>query len=137
MSAAVVFRPWKGSVEVQLPYRPGSANYDLLRAVCPPRTRITWDRPRRAFLISRDHVGAVVEGLAGRLPRVEVYLEGTDKSTCVAECWEASPATRWQCICACAGLWHGNGQPPGIELRPGLIVWHEHRVASYVLGTSV
>lgn len=120
---AQIVRPVKGKLHVTLPYRPGGGNYELLKAICGERTRPDWNRDRGYFEVAREHLVKLIEQLPDELGiAVDVVLYGASQTRCVSACWAASPDTRWECVCSCAGANHGTGYPLPVQVSSDLSV---------------
>ncbi len=109
MTAAEIIAPATGRLRVRLPYQPGGTNYDLLRSVCGKRTRPTYDRGEGAFLVARNHLDRLVPALVRAFGTVDLTRHGRRSTRCVAACLQARGL---DCICSCAGLHHGEQEPP-------------------------
>ena len=124
---AKIVRPLDGRARVWLPFRSGSGNYDLLRGICGERTRPEYNPSLKCFEVARDHVAALVELLPGELGQpVEVELHGSTQTKCVEACWTAKPETVFDCVCSCAGRYHGSQTGPPKDLGGGLAVETEY-----------
>ena len=109
---AQIVRPVKGKLLVRLPYRPAGQNYGILKAICGERTRPEWNRDRGRSEVAREYLGRLIDQLPNEIDQpVEVVLHGAVQTRCVAKCWDASPGTRWECVCSCAGANQGSRQP--------------------------
>lgn len=56
--------------------------------------------------MARNHFPAVVEALAGRLGRIDVYVDFRSTERCDTRC---KNATSRECTCQCLGKYHGEG----------------------------
>lgn len=131
---AKIVRPVHGRVHVWLPFRPGSGNYDLLKAICGGLTRPEYNRSLRCFEVARTHLGALIEQLPRELAQpVEVVLHGSSQTKCVEACWNASPDSIWECVCSCAGRFHGTGTGPATDLGGGLAVATDYTTNAFTI----
>lgn len=131
---ASIVRPLRGRTKVKIPYQPGSGNRDLLKRICGEQTRPRYNRNEKCFEVAREHLRALIEQLPGELgTRVEVTLHGATQTTCVEACWNASPETRWDCECSCAGQYHGEGVGPPLIVRDGLAVETEYTTHTFIV----
>lgn len=106
-----VLAPVRGRLLVRLPFQSGGGNYRLLREVCGQRTRPTYDRQRRAFLVARDHLDRLLTALVREFGAVDLTRHGSTRIVCVAACLLARGS---DCTCTCAGEFHGHSvAPPG------------------------
>lgn len=130
---ARIVRPLHGRVQVEVPYRERGGNYTMLQEICGERTRPEWNPRRKCFEVARSHLGALLAQLPAELGiPVEVVLHGASQTTCVEACWrDASPETVWECVCSCAGKFHGTGVAPPKDLGGGLSVETEYTTESY------
>lgn len=104
-----VLAPVTGRLVVGLPFQPGGGNYRLLREVCGQRTRPTYDRQRRAFLVARDHLDRLLAALVRDFGAVDLTRHGSTATKCVAACLLALGS---DCTCSCAGEHHGANVLP-------------------------
>lgn len=104
-----VLAPVTGRLVVRLPFQPRGGNYRLLREVCGQRTRPTYDRQQRAFLVARDHLDRLLVALDREFGAVELTRHGSTRTICVAACLLAQGS---DCTCSCAGEHHGANVPP-------------------------
>ncbi|QEA29479.1 hypothetical protein FGL91_13480 [Microbacterium sp. CBA3102] len=74
--------PWRGSP---------SANYEWLKEIYGTRTRPTFDREAKRFLVARPHAQHVLDALVDEYDRVLVVQYGHAATTCVEQCWNARP----------------------------------------------
>lgn len=133
---SVILRP-RERASIHLPWRgsPG-ANYAWLREVCGERTRPEYDREAKRFLVARAHTRYVLDAMVEEYGEVSVQQFGYAATTCVEACWEANRDTTLECVCGCAGVNHGSGQPLGAEVTPGLSVHHELTEANYLVTAA-
>ncbi len=132
---ARITRPLRGRLQVEVPYRRGAENYILLREICGEGTHVRYNRQLRCFEITRGRLPVLMDRLATELGQpVELVLHGAAQTHCVEACWrDAKPETAWQCVCSCAGWFHGSGQPPPKDLGGGLYVDTEYTTQVYTL----
>ena len=110
-------------MQVSLPFRPGSGNYDVLKELCGDRTRPAYNKELRCFEVAREHLTALIERLPTELGQpVQVVLHGATQTKCVEACWNAAPETRWNCLCSCAGRYHGSTTGPPTSVSAELAV---------------
>jgi len=130
---ARIVRPLHGRLQVHLPFRSGSGNYDLLHDICGDLTRPEYNRDRKYFEVARAHLGALIAQLPAELGGpVEVVLHGASQTRCVEACWrDAQPETVWGCECSCAGKFHGRGTPPPLEVDGGLFIETQYTTQTY------
>ncbi|MCI4685093.1 hypothetical protein [Candidatus Rhodoblastus alkanivorans] len=130
---ARIVRPLRGRLQVTLPFRPGSGNYDLLHDICGQQTKPEYNRERRYFEVAPAHLRTLIEQLPAELGRpVEVVLHGASQTRCVVECWrDASPDTIWTCVCSCAGKFHGTKIQPSTQIDDRLSVDTEYTTETY------
>lgn len=134
---AQIIRPLKGKLQVTLPYRPGGANYGLLKAICGEQTRPEWNRERRHFEVAREHLVKLIDVLPDEIGQpVEVVLYGATQTKCVSACWAANPDTRWECVCSCAGGNHGTGHALPTQVSADLSVDTEYTSEKYLINPS-
>ena len=132
---ARIVRPLTGRLQVRLPFRQGSGNYELLHDICGQQTRPAYNRERRYFEVARNHLKHLVHELPAALGvPVEVELHGANQTLCVEACWStASPESIWECVCSCAGKFHGTKVPPPKDLGGGLHVGTEYTTRVYTV----
>lgn len=129
-----IVRPLHGRVQLWIPYRRGSGNFDLLREICGPQTQGTYDPARGCFEVARSHLGALLEHLPGEIGQpIEVTLHGATQTRCVEACWNANPASYWECVGSCASLYHGTGNGPARHLGNGLAVDTEYTTRTFTI----
>ena len=134
---ARIIRPVHGKLRVTLPFRPDGANYGLLKAICGERTQPQWNHELKCFEVAREHLAKLIDQLPNEIGRpVEVVLYGAAQTKCVSACWDANPATRWECVCSCAGANHGTGHPLPRQVSTDLSVGTEYTSMSYVVDPS-
>ena len=133
--AARIFRPLHGRARVWLPWRgSGSANYTLLKELCGDLTRPEYNRELKCFEVARAHLPTLIEHLPAELGQpLEVTLEGASQTPCVDACWNASPHTVWDCVCSCAGEFHGQGAPPGTVVSPGIAIATQYTTHTFTV----
>jgi hypothetical protein len=134
---AQIIRPVRGKVQVRLPYQPHGANYHLLQDVCGEQTRPKWRSELRVFEVAREHLTKLIDRLSAAIGEpVEVVLHGVTQTKCVSACWAASPDTRWECVCSCAGSNHGSGRPLPIQPSADLSIDNEYTTEIYWIYPS-
>jgi hypothetical protein len=132
---AQIIRPVHGKLRVTLPFRPGGANYDLLKTICGDQSRPQWNRELRCFEVARGHLVKLIDQLPNEVAGpVEVVLYGARQTKCVSACWDANPDTRWECVCSCAGANHGTRRPLTMQVSTDLSVDTEYTYMSYLVG---
>lgn len=132
-----IVRPVRGKLRVKLPYRPGGANYHLLKDICGGRTRPKWNRGLRCFEVAREHLVKLINRLPNEIGRpVEVILHGATQTKCVSACWAANPDTCWECVCSCAGANHGSGSPLPTQASADLSIETEYTSERYTVNPS-
>ncbi len=130
---AQIVRPVAGKLRVRLPYRPGGANYALLRGICGTRTQPEWNGRHRYFEVARAHLQKLIAQLPDAIGEpVEVILEGASQTRCVSACWAANPDSRWGCVCSCAGSNHGTGRPLRAQVSAELSVETEYTTSRHM-----
>ena len=84
MSApSMTLRPGERA-SIELPWRGGpGANFEWLKLVCGARTRPTFDRQSKKFLVARIHAQHVLEALIDEFGMVRVVQFGHASTTCV------------------------------------------------------
>jgi hypothetical protein len=131
---AKIVRPLHGRVRVWLPFRPGSGNYDLLKDMCGDLTRPEYNRDLRCFEVARAHLPTLLDRLPSELGQpVDVVLHGSSQTKCVEACWNASPDSLWECVCSCAGRFHGTRTGPPKDLGGGLAVGTDHTTNTFTV----
>lgn len=130
MNPTVTLRPGARTT-VQLPFRRGDGNYQLLKDIRGPRTRPKYNRTTKLFEVARDNGDDLIKGLVEEFGTVRVVIYGNTRTTCVAECWGGNPDNAWNCVCGCAGSNHGSGYPLGVEVAAGLSVENQLTRAEY------
>lgn len=131
---AKIVRPVHGRVQVWLPFQRGSGNYDLLKELCGDLTRPQYNRRMGCFEVARAHLPALMDQLPAALRQpVDVVLHGSSQTKCVEACWNASPDSVWECVCSCAGRFHGTGAAPPKDLGGGLAVATDYTTHTFTL----
>lgn len=132
---ATVYRPVSGPIQVRLKYRPGGANYGILKDVCGDLTRPQWNAGHKCYDVARDHMSKLVANLANLSGEVvTVTLIGAAQTTCVEQCWRLKPRdTRWDCVCSCAGRNHGSGSPLPLQVNAALSVQTDYTTETYTI----
>lgn len=132
---ATVYRPVSGPIQVRLKYRPGGANYGILKDVCGDLTRPQWNDGHKCFDVARDHMSKLVADLANLSGEVvTVTLVGAAQTMCVEQCWRLKPRdTRWDCVCSCAGRNHGSGSPLPLQVDADLSVQTDYTSETYTI----
>lgn len=112
MSKCGVWRPVEGRVQIRMPY--AKNNRAWLKETLGERIRPEWDKPSQCWLVARNHFGAVVEAMAERLGRIDVYIDFRGLERCDTRCKNAKSR---ECDCQCIGRYHGaNGITHGWKL---------------------
>jgi hypothetical protein len=132
MLPTVTLRP-ASRTTVQLPFRSGDGNYQLLKDIRGQRTQPQYNRHTKLFEVARDGGDQLIEGLVDEFGKIRVIIHGNSRTTCVSECWGADPNNAWNCVCGCAGSNHGSGFPLGHEVAAGLSVENQHTRAEYLV----
>ncbi len=132
---ARIIRPRTGRLLLYLPFRANGGNYRLLRDICGERTKPEWNPTLKRFEVARAHLEALIARLPNELgASVHVELQGASQTKCVEACWrDAKQETWWQCVCSCAGRYHGTGTPPPKALPNGLYVATEYTSETFVV----
>lgn len=129
----MITRPLKGKLQIKLPYQKPPRNLNLLKDICGPRSRVTYNQ-MGYFEIAPIHLQKLIVKLPSTLgERLEVDLYGAKQTKCVAKCWDASSTTKWECECSCAGTNHGTGQPLDKQVSSDLSISTDYTVARYVI----
>lgn len=98
-----VLRPLEGRVEIRMPY--AKDNRAWLKDTLGQYIRPEWDKSQRCWLVARNHFGPIVEALARRLGRIDVYLDFRGLDRCDTRCKKARGR---ECDCQCLGKHHGE-----------------------------
>jgi hypothetical protein len=125
-----VVRPVNGAMRVKLTYAPDNRQY--LRSIIGPRKGLFVGRDG-VWLISADYLDKLIGSLVDEYGQALVELHGKQTPTlCTEPCWSANPETLFDCVCSCAGAFHGGG-PPGILVAGGAVavVPREHTRTRY------
>lgn len=99
-----VWRPVEGRLIIKMPFAP--TNRAWLKAVLGSRIRPDWSKELRRWEIARNHFGPVVEALANRLGKIDVYMDFRQVERCDTRCRKAKSR---ECTCSCLGKHHGRG----------------------------
>jgi len=99
-----VWRPVEGRLVIKMPFAP--TNRAWLKAVLGSRIRPDWNKELRRWEIARNHFGPVVEALANRLGKIDVYMDFRQVERCDTRCRKAKSR---ECTCSCLGKHHGCG----------------------------
>lgn len=99
-----VWRPVEGRLVIKMPY--AKTNREWLKAVLGSRIRPDWNREKKRWEVARNHFGPVVEALADRLGRIDVWMDFRQVERCDARCRNARSR---ECTCSCLGKHHGQG----------------------------
>lgn len=99
-----VWRPVRGRLVLKMPY--SKDNRSWLKAVLGKSIRPDWNKEEQRWEIARTHFEPVVEALARRLGRIDVYVDFTCVERCDTRCWNAKSR---DCNCQCMGRRHGAG----------------------------
>lgn len=106
-----VWRFPEGRLAVRMPYRPG--NRAWLKETLGARIRPDWDKRRGCWWVARAHFTTVVEALAQRFGRIDVYIDFRGLERCDTRCKRARGR---ECDCRCFGKHHGRGITEGWKL---------------------
>lgn len=98
-----VWRPVEGRVQIKMPY--AKDNRAWLKDTLGQRIRPEWDKSNRCWWVARNHFGAVVEALADRLGRIDIYIDFRGVERCDTRCKKARSR---ECDCQCLGKYHGQ-----------------------------
>lgn len=98
-----IWRPRTGRVRLKIPYFEGTRFW--LREVCGAGTRPDFDRDRKDWTVSRNHLRAVVEALVDRFGEVELIVDQGTNLKCGPSCQNAISD---ECQCQCLGVNHGG-----------------------------
>lgn len=99
-----VWRPTEGRLVIKMPY--AKTNRAWLKAVLGARIRPDWNGELKRWEIARNHFGPVVEALANRLGKIDVYMDFRQVERCDTRCRNARSR---ECTCSCLGKHHGQG----------------------------
>lgn len=106
-----VWRPVKGRIVLSMPYHKGNRTW--LKQVLGPRIRPEFDKANKRWEVARGHFGPVVEAMANRLGRIDVWVDFRSAEKCDTRCRSARSR---ECTCSCLGKNHGNGITHGWKL---------------------
>lgn len=106
-----VWRPVTGRVVIKMPYDKG--NRAWLKEVLGGRIRPEFLKPPPRWEVARVHFGPVVEALADRLGRIDVFADFREAERCDTRCRSAQGR---ECTCSCLGKHHGRGISYGWKL---------------------
>lgn len=98
-----VWRPVAGRLLLKIPY--SKTNRVWLKETLGDRIRPEWNKGERRWEIARNHFGPVVEALAKRLGRIDVYIDFSCTERCDTRCKNARGR---ECNCQCLGRHHGR-----------------------------
>lgn len=104
MPECKIWRPVSGRLVIKMPY--SKDNRDWLKATLGRRIRPDWNKETKRWEIARAHFGPVVEALANKLGRVDVYMDFRQSERCDTRCQKAKSR---ECTCSCLGKHHGDG----------------------------
>jgi hypothetical protein len=93
-----------GRLVIKMPY--SKTNRTWLKEVLGKRIRPDWNGEEKRWEIARNHFGPVVEALANRLGRIDVYMDFRHVERCDTRCQRARGR---ECTCSCLGKQHGHG----------------------------
>jgi hypothetical protein len=99
-----VWRPVEGRLVIKMPY--AKTNREWLKSVLGSRIRPDWNKEEKRWEIARNHFGPVVEALANRLGRIDVWMDFRTVERCDTRCKRARSR---ECTCSCLGRHHGRG----------------------------
>lgn len=121
MTVTVTVRPGGARTEVRgLPFTKAGDGYRIIgEAIGATRKgQVDYDKSTRAFTVSRSHSTTLITALAAKYGSVTVIQHG-GTTKCVEACWNAKPASAWECECSCAGDNHGTRNPIGPIVSAG------------------
>lgn len=99
-----VWRPLEGRLVIKMPY--AKDNRQWLKDTLGTRIRPDWNKELKRWEIARSHFGPVVEALANRLGRIDVWMDFKKVERCDTRCRNARSR---ECTCSCLGKHHGQG----------------------------
>lgn len=100
-----VWRPLEGRIVIKMPY--SKTNRAWLKATLGSRIRPDFNKETKHWEVARNHFGAVVEALAKKMGKVDVYMDFRQVERCDTRCQKARSR---ECTCSCLGKHHGpNG----------------------------
>lgn len=99
-----IWRPVSGRLIIKMPY--SKTNRAWLKETLGSRIRPDWNGETKRWEIARNHFGPVVEALANKLGRVDVYMDFRQSERCDIRCQRARSR---ECTCSCLGKHHGDG----------------------------
>lgn len=99
-----VWRPLEGRLVIKMPY--STTNRSWLKEVLGARIRPEWNKELKRWEIARNHFGPVIEALADRLGKIDVYMDFRQVERCDTRCRNARGR---ECTCSCLGKHHGKG----------------------------
>lgn len=106
-----VWRPVTGRVVIKMPYAKG--NRAWLKETLGDRIRPDFRKPPPRWEVARIHFAPVVQALANRLGRIDVYVDFRTAEQCDTRCRNARGQ---ECTCSCLGRQHGRGITYGWNL---------------------
>lgn len=98
-----VWRPIRGRIAVKMPY--AKDNRAWLKRTLGSRVQPDWNGSERCWYLARNHFGAIVEALAEKLGKIDVYVDFRGVERCDTRC---KKATGRECDCQCLGKFHGQ-----------------------------
>lgn len=99
-----VWRPVEGRLVIKMPF--ADDNRQWLKNVLGSRIRPEWNGETKRWEIARAHFGPVIEALANRLGKIDVYMDFRQVERCDTRCRKARSR---ECTCSCLGEHHGQG----------------------------
>ncbi|MBD3004674.1 hypothetical protein [Streptomyces sp. 5-10] len=101
---AIIERPISGQIAVFTPFVEGGSR-KFLKELIGSRSRLDWDKERKRWLMSRQHMAKVIDGCLRRWSRVELRRQYLETQRCDVRCQQAKGD---DCECSCMGLMHGS-----------------------------
>lgn len=126
-----VSRPVRGRVAIKMPF--AKNNRAKLHAMLGERIQPEWDGQAKRWMVARSHFDAIVEALAEKLGRIDVFIHFTSTERCDTNC---RGAKHRECNCQCLGRHHGpDGMTHGWKLvgDSTLVLSSEERVRHIVV----
>jgi hypothetical protein len=103
-SGATLYRPVDGRVLVWIPWDRRRSNRELLNSA-GRGTNAEWDKEHGRWTVSRTAFARVLDALLDEFAKVKVVTDGRAGNRCDTRCREALGD---ECICQCAGRYHGS-----------------------------
>lgn len=99
-----LWRPVEGRLVIKMPF--AKTNRTWFKSVLGSRIRPDWNGETKRWEIARDHFGPLVQALAQRYGKVDVYMDFRQTERCDTRCRNARSR---ECTCSCLGKSHGQG----------------------------